>query len=65
MARKIDNRQSKSQPGADVQVTDAKDEITLAELDKVSGGETKDVKASNIGSQSSGAGAGKVVFNPF
>jgi hypothetical protein len=37
--------------------TPGKAEVSEAELEKVSGG--------NIGSQSSGAGAGKVTFNPF
>jgi hypothetical protein len=42
-------------------------EIAINELDQVSGGKsTFDVEQTlNIGSQSSGAGAGKVTFNPF
>jgi bacteriocin-like protein len=42
-------------------------ELTLNELDQVSGGKyTFDIEQTlNIGSQSNGAGAGKVTFNPF
>jgi bacteriocin-like protein len=45
------------------------DEISDNELDKVVGGAAKvafDIEqVLNIGSQSSGAGAGKITFNPF
>ncbi len=44
-------------------------EISDKELDKVTGGAAKatiDIEqVHNIGSQTSGAGAGKIVFNPF
>ena len=45
-------------------------ELCDAELQKVVGGEVSDYsfdveQVLNIGSQSSGAGAGKVTFNPF
>jgi type VI protein secretion system component Hcp len=42
-------------------------ELTPNELDQVSGGKgTFDIEQTlNIGSQSTGAGAGKVTFNPF
>jgi bacteriocin-like protein len=44
----------------------AKDELSEQDLNKVSGGDSFDIEqVLNIGSQGSGAGAGKVTFNPF
>lgn len=44
----------------------AKEELNEQDLNKVSGGGSFDIEqVLNIGSQSSGAGAGKVTFNPF
>jgi bacteriocin-like protein len=44
----------------------ARNELNEHELNKVSGGDSFDIEqVLNIGSQSSGAGAGKVTFNPF
>jgi bacteriocin-like protein len=41
-------------------------EISDKELDAIVGGESFDIEQTlNIGSQSTGAGAGKVTFNPF
>ena len=40
-------------------------ELTLNELDQVSGGSFDIEQTLTIGSQSTGAGAGKVTFNPF
>ena len=51
---KTDTIDKSTQPAA---LTVAKGELSEQELDKIAGG--------NIGSQSSGAGAGKVTFNPF
>ncbi len=65
MARKIDNPQSEERHGAEAKIVNVKDEITLADLDKVTGGETSKAQTLNIGSQSSGSGAGKITFNPF
>jgi hypothetical protein len=50
---KIKAEDVKEKPVPDAQ----KDELPEAELEKITGG--------NIGSQSSGAGAGKIPFNPF
>jgi hypothetical protein len=41
------------------------DEISDRELDTIVGGSFDIEQVLNIGSQSSGAGAGKVTFNPF
>jgi hypothetical protein len=42
------------------------DELSSHDLEKVSGGSAFDIEQTlNIGSQSTGAGAGKVTFNPF
>jgi bacteriocin-like protein len=41
------------------------DEISDNELDTIVGGSFDIEQVPNIGSQSSGAGAGKVTFNPF
>jgi hypothetical protein len=44
----------------------AKDELSEQDLNKVSGGESFDLEqVLNIGSQSTGTGAGKIAFNPF
>ena len=44
----------------------AKDELSEQDLNKVSGGESFDLEqVLNIGSQSTGTGAGKIGFNPF
>ena len=44
----------------------AKDELSEQDLNKVSGGEFFDLEqVLNIGSQSTGTGAGKIAFNPF
>ena len=47
--------------------TNAKPEsqISDVELDKVTGGRKAGEQPKEIGSQSTGAGAGKVTFNPF
>ena len=62
------NSKSTDQTAPDV-VPSTESEISDKELDKIVGGaeEAKfDVEqVLNIGSQSSGAGAGKVTFNPF
>ena len=40
-------------------------ELAEADLDKVNGGSFDIEQTLSIGSQSTGAGAGKVTFNPF
>jgi type VI protein secretion system component Hcp len=40
-------------------------ELNDAQLDQVTGGDGKIETQLSLGSQSSGAGAGKVAFNPF
>jgi type VI protein secretion system component Hcp len=47
----------KIEPQANLNKANVKTELAEDELNSVSGG--------NIGSQSTGAGAGKVTFNPF
>ena len=43
-----------------------RDEVSDHDLDKASGGFSFDIEQTlNIGSQATGAGAGKVTFNPF
>lgn len=41
------------------------EELIEAELDKISGGKNTVSQSLKIGSQSTGAGAGRVTFNPF
>ena len=47
------------------EINPAKDELNEQDLNKVSGGSFDIEQVLNIGSQSSGAGAGKITFNPF
>ena len=51
-----------SAPQKEDSITKKNDELGEDELNKVTGGTEQTL---NIGSQSSGAGAGKVTFNPF
>jgi hypothetical protein len=60
-ATKTDAIDKSKQPSA-APTEPGKGELSEQELDKVAGGIEQVL---NIGSQSSGAGAGKVTFNPF
>jgi bacteriocin-like protein len=58
-------KQSENKPTQNA-TNPAKDELNEQDLNKVSGGDSFDIEqVLNIGSQSGGAGAGKVTFNPF
>jgi hypothetical protein len=59
-------RQDKTQSKANKTAQqDKKNGLSEEQLEKVSGGSFDIEQTLNIGSQSTGAGAGKVTFNPF